>query len=278
MKSGEVLVNDEQVKSGFVLSPGDAISVSLPEPPEVPDYSDTEIDVIFEDEHICVVDKPIGLVVHPGVQNQTGTLVQILESQGMELSALADEERPGLVHRLDKETSGLLVLAKSDLAYESLVEQFSSRSIEKFYVVLANGVLKDQFVRVEAPLGRDSKHRPKMKVKMNGGKEAITELALLKEVDEEKSLLIAKLITGRTHQIRVHLEAIGHSVAGDDVYGTSMEKRAWNGRMMLHAWRLNLKHPESDEWIEFRSALPSEFSALVEASELEIALLNFESR
>ena len=134
--------------------------------------SEIEIPIIYEDDHIVVVDKPIGLVVHPGVQNQTGTLVQAFLSRGMSLSTLADSERPGIVHRLDKETSGIMVLAKSDLAYNSLISQFSNRLIDKFYLALANGIIKDAFVRIEAPLGRHAKHRPKMKVKMNGGKEA----------------------------------------------------------------------------------------------------------
>jgi 23S rRNA pseudouridine1911/1915/1917 synthase len=232
---------------------------------------DIPLTVVYEDEDLLIVDKPAGLVVHPAPGHATGTLVHALLGRGTAYGGIAGVQRPGIVHRLDRDTSGLLMVAKDDVAQSSLMAQLKARRIKKTYLALVLGSVAASVGRVEAPIGRDPKHRTRMAVVPDGRPSATG--YRVRERFGSWTLLEVDLITGRTHQIRVHLAAIGHPVAGDAVYGTGTARRGPEGcdRLFLHAWRLELAAPRDGHLIRATAVLPAELEAVLEGLRAEAA-------
>lgn len=279
-----VTVDSVTAKAGHKVQPGETVSVTVP-PPEPTDISPEEIplDVVYEDNHILVINKPKGLTVHPAPGSRTGTLVNAIVAYSDDLSGIGGVERPGIVHRLDKDTSGLLVIAKTDLAHASLQAQIQARTAERRYLALVWGVTKFNEAVVDAPIGRHPTDRQKQAVIKDTtrytAREAVTHLKVLERF-EGFTLLEAKLDTGRTHQIRVHCSFIGHPVVGDPTYGGT--KRAISSsynkldqrdlaRLMndlqgqaLHAFSLSFDHPVTGERLSFEAPLPSDIDALLD--------------
>jgi 23S rRNA pseudouridine1911/1915/1917 synthase len=222
------------------------------------------VPVVYEDADLLIVDKPAGLVVHPAPGHPSGTLVNaLLGRHGPTFGGIAGVRRPGIVHRLDRDTSGLLVVARDDAAQASLMAQLKARRVKKTYLALAHGSVGPAVGRIEAPIGRDPGHRTRMAVTASG--RAATTGYRVRERFEGWTLLEVDLVTGRTHQIRVHLAAIGHPVAGDPVYGTATSRRgpAGLGRLFLHAWRLELTSPSSGRLIRAEAPLPDELEGVL---------------
>jgi len=267
--NGDVLVNDIQVKSSYRVRAGDRIELDLPEPAPVDMIAESiPLNILFEDDDIVVIDKPAGLVVHPGAGNPSGTLANALVYHFNQLSGTAGKIRPGVVHRLDKETSGLMVVAKNDLAHERLSDQFSERRVGKQYVALVYGRLSVARGEVQARIGRSSHNRTRMAVlRGSAGRPAHT-IFEVASAYQEFTLLEVELKTGRTHQIRVHMAHIGHPVVGDTTYGAGREKTIRDmairrevlgmGRHFLHSAELAFKHPGTGEPLRFTSELPVE--------------------
>ncbi|QRF23795.1 RluA family pseudouridine synthase [Alicyclobacillus sp. TC] len=249
-----------RVKASDPVETGHIYQIKLPEPEPVELQPDpVSIQIVYEDEHLVVVDKQRGLVVHPAAGHPRGTLVNGLLYLGVRLSALGGTARPGVVHRIDKDTSGLLVLAKSDLAYHKLSLQLQAHSMLRSYAAIAHGVLPHQEGTIDAPIGRDPKQRQRLAV-VAGGKPAITHF-FVKERFEQYTFLDCRLETGRTHQIRVHMAYIGHPLAGDPLYGPR-HTLPIDGQA-LHAKELGFIHPASGEHMRFESPLPSDMERLL---------------
>ncbi len=261
--NGHVAVNGASEKASYRTLASDVVHIVVPPSPGrdiVPE--DIPLSIVFEDDALLVVDKPPGMVVHPAPGNWTGTLVNALVGRGGELAAGGGEERPGLVHRLDKETSGLLVVAKTELAHRTLSAALASRAIRRVYAALCWGHLQDERIGVDAPLARDPRDRQRMAI-VKGGKAARTTFVRVARFDSV-DLVRAHLHTGRTHQIRVHLSSIGHPVVGDDTYGGGGGRRLAAlppRRHFLHAAWLRLPHPISGAMIELHSPLPEDLRA-----------------
>jgi 23S rRNA pseudouridine1911/1915/1917 synthase len=258
IREGHVTLNGGPAKPNARLKAGDA--VTLAEPAAVPiDTAPEEIalEVLFEDKDLIVVNKPAGLVVHPAAGNWGGTLVNALLHHCQSLSGIGGEQRPGIVHRLDKETSGCLVAAKNDLAHQGLTRQFAGREVTKIYLALATGHFERQSGEIDAPIGRHPVQRKKMTVvKPGSGRAARTSYRVLREIGAA-TLVECTLHTGRTHQIRVHLQHLRHPLLGDEVYG----RRAGFSRQMLHAWKLGFAHPRTAAAVQFTAPLPEDFLA-----------------
>ncbi len=255
------------IKANAVVGPADRLVLSVP--PVVPLELAGEaipLDVVYEDDDLLIVDKPAGLVVHPSPGHPAGTLVNALlgRAGGAEYGGIAGVSRPGIVHRLDRDTSGLLMVAKHDAAQAGLMAQLKARRVKKTYLALVLGSVTANAGRIEAPIGRDSRHRTRMAV-VPDGRPAITGYRV-RERFPGWTLLELDLVTGRTHQIRVHLEAIGHPVAGDAVYGTGTSRRGPDGlgRLFLHAWRLELASPSDGHLIRATAPLPDELEGVLE--------------
>jgi 23S rRNA pseudouridine1911/1915/1917 synthase len=271
---GDVLVNDLQVKSSYRIRAGDRIEIELPEPIPVDLIAEPiPLNIVFEDDDFVVIDKPAGLVVHPGAGNPSGTLANALVWHFNELSGTAGMIRPGIVHRLDKETSGLLVVAKNDLSHERLSDQFSERQVGKSYVALVYGKLSVSHGEVQARIGRSSRNRTRMAVlRGSAGRPAHTIFEVAARF-QEFTLLDVEIKTGRTHQIRVHMAHIGHPVVGDATYGAGREKTIRDigvrkellglGRHFLHSAELSFNHPRSGEPLHFKSDLPAQLRAFL---------------
>ncbi len=264
VEEGHVLVNTKGVKPSAKLRPGDAVSINLPEPPRdntlIPE--NIPLRILFRDEHLVVIDKPAGLVVYPAAGHRSGTLMNALRSLVGPLSAPGGPLRPGVVHRLDKDTSGVMVVALDDASYYSLVEQFRARTIQREYRALIFGCPSATEGEIAAQIGRSTADRKKMSIRSRHGKEARTTWKVLKKLNHA-AFVSAKLGTGRTHQIRVHFLSLSHPVLGDRTYGekTSIifnSKRIAFPRQMLHAATLGFTHPVSNEWISFESPLPAD--------------------
>lgn len=274
--NGDVLVGGKIAKSSHKLRAGDVLDVELT--PATPRHFPPEnipLDIIYEDDDVVVVNKPAGLVVHPGAGIPGGTLANALAFHfaGLaEISARRGTIRPGIVHRLDKNTSGLLVVAKTEEAHESLSEQFSSRAVFKSYVALVHGQMAQDEAQIAEPIGRDPKHRTRMAV-VRGGRPAQSRYRVRTSFDRF-SLLEVVIKTGRTHQIRVHLAFIKHPVIGDELYGSGRDKTVADpvirsrinklGRLFLHAEQLAFNHPRTGERLKFEAPIPADLAALLE--------------
>ncbi len=249
-----VTINDQSAKTSYKLTRGDKVIAVIP-PPKPIDLTPENIPlkVIYEDSDLIVIDKPAGLVVHPAAGQRTGTLVNALLARCPDLGGIDGSLRPGIVHRLDKNTSGAMVVAKNDKAQASLSNQIKKRVVKKGYIALVDGHLSPERGAIEAPIGRDPRDRKRMAV-VEGGKEARTQYNVTKYFNGH-TLLEAILETGRTHQIRVHFSAIGFPVFGDSVYG---KKSPLLARQFLHAYRLGFTLPSTEDYVEFTSDLPPE--------------------
>ena len=262
ISDGRLTVDGQAVKANTILQAGTELQLDVPPPAPAEPIGQPEIPVhvIHEDDDLLIVDKPAGLVVHPAPGHADGTLVNALLGLGEALAptGIAGVQRPGIVHRLDRDTSGLLMVARSDAAQASLQAQLKARRIKKTYLALVQGSVSAAAGRIEAPIGRDPGRRTRMAVVPNG-KPATTGYRV-RERFNGWTLLELDLVTGRTHQIRVHLEAIGHPIAGDPMYGTGTSRRGPDGleRLFLHAWRLELTSPSTGRLIRAEAPLPPE--------------------
>lgn len=275
IEEGRVFVNGVLVKMGFKLKAGDRISLYHKEAaPSTIQPEAIALNIIYEDPAILVVDKPAGMVVHPAFGHHSGTLVNAILAHCDDLSGIGGVQRPGIVHRLDKDTSGLLVVAKTDQAHQSLVAQFKGREVEKVYLALVHGRVKDSEGLIDLPIGRDQAHRKKMSTRGSRGKDARTTWRVLENY-RQTTLLEVRIETGRTHQIRVHLSTSGHPVVGDSLYGGIRNsgniddkiRALLRGmrRQALHAASLSFLHPLSGERIVFSSPLPPDMAGLCDA-------------
>jgi 23S rRNA pseudouridine1911/1915/1917 synthase len=259
-------------KASYRVRGGDQVVVTVP-PPEVAALAPEPIplDVLYEDDDLVVINKPPGLVVHPGAGRPGGTLVNALLSRYPGLIAVGGVERPGLVHRLDKETSGCLVVAKGDAAHRHLSRQFEARQVHKTYLALVHGSVKPAQGRIALPIGRHVRERKRMAVRTRKGRETETVFRVLRST-AHCSLVEVKPTTGRTHQIRVHLAAIGYPVVGDTLYGGRRERRSrWKvPRHLLHAWRLAFVHPRTGTVMECTAPVPADFVRSLEQAGIRL--------
>jgi 23S rRNA pseudouridine1911/1915/1917 synthase len=275
IEAGDVLVNSKLVKASHKVSAHDEIDVELAPPPEsnfTPE--NIPLEIVYEDEHVIVINKPAGLVVHPAAGVHSGTLANALAYHFEQLSN-AGSVRPGIVHRLDKDTSGLLVAAKTETAHESLGDQFRAREVFKSYVALVYGVVKQETGRIEQPLARDPRNRTRMAV-VAGGRGALS-LYRIRRSYSAFTLLDVELKTGRTHQIRVHLAWLKHPVVADELYGGGRDNSVQDVRLrarirklqrqFLHAEQLGFQHPQTGEAMKFEAPLPAELTQFLEALE-----------
>lgn len=258
IEDGEILVNGQTKKISYKVHNGDEIEINIPEPKETNiKPQNIPVEVIYEDSDIIVVNKPKGMVVHPANGNPDGTLVNaILALCKDNLSGIGGEIRPGIVHRLDKDTSGLLIIAKNDLAHKNISEQIKNRQVKKIYIALVKGNVAEDEATIDMPIGRSTKDRKKMAVRKDG-KTAITHFKVLKRYNKY-TLLEIKIDTGRTHQIRVHMAEIGHPVVGDMVYSSGKNEFGIEGQM-LHAKSLDFKHPVTGKEMHLEADLPQYF-------------------
>ncbi|MCB2355348.1 RluA family pseudouridine synthase [Clostridium estertheticum] len=254
-------VNGKCRKSNFKLKLDDTIDLSIPDPVELNvKAEDIPLDVIYEDSDVIVINKPQDMVVHPAPGNYSGTLVNALLNHCTDLSGINGVLRPGIVHRIDKDTSGALVVAKNDNAHNSLAAQLKDHSMTRSYLALVEGVIKDDEGMVDAPIGRHSKDRIKMAI-VESGKKAVTHYKVIERF-EGYTLVECNLETGRTHQIRVHMAKIGHPLVGDLIYGFKKQKFNLKGQV-LHAKRLGFIHPTTNKYMEFDSPIPTYFEKLI---------------
>jgi 23S rRNA pseudouridine1911/1915/1917 synthase len=268
ISDGRLTVSDEPLRANSIVSAGTELRLDVPEPvalelqpaPEIP------LTIVYEDDDLLILDKPAGLVVHPAPGHADGTLVNALlaHGDGSTWGGIAGVQRPGIVHRLDRDTSGLLMVARHDVAQAGIMAQLKARRVKKTYQALVQGSVSAAVGRIEAPIGRDPKHRTKMAV-VPDGRPSVTGYRV-RERFAAWTLLELDLVTGRTHQIRVHLEAIGHPVAGDPVYGTGTSRRGPAGleRLFLHAWRLELTSPSDGHLIRATAELPPELESVLD--------------
>ncbi len=262
IKEELVKVNNKVVKAKYAVCEGDHIQVYLPEPKKLEiEAENIPIDIVYEDEDVAVVNKPQGMVVHPAPGNYSGTLVNALLYHLNSLSSINGIIRPGIVHRIDKDTSGLLMIAKNNLAHEELSKQLKAHTINRVYNALIDGNIKEEKGTIDAPIGRHPADRKKMTVTNLNSKEAVTHFRILERFGQY-TLIEAKLETGRTHQIRVHMSFINHPVTGDPVYGGKNQRFKTNGQL-LHAKTIGFIHPRTKEYLEFDSALPEHFDRII---------------
>lgn len=262
IKSGNATVNRKIKKNNYKLKEMDIVELSIPEPIELNIKPENiTLDIIYEDSDVIVVNKPQGMVVHPAPGVYSGTLVNALLYHCKDLSGINGITRPGIVHRIDKDTSGVLVVAKNDNSHNCLAEQLKEHSMNREYIALTEGVLKEDEGKVDAPIGRHATERIKMAV-IQGGKEAVTHFNVENRY-KNNTLIRCKLETGRTHQIRVHMAYIGHPLVGDPVYGYKKQKYKLAGQM-LHAHKLGFIHPTTGKYVEFSTPLPDYFQNLIE--------------
>lgn len=262
IEQGQVLVNEKTVAKNYKIKTNDFISVHIPEPVSlelVPE--NIPLDIVYEDADLLVVNKPKGMVVHPAPGNYTGTLVHALMYHcGDQLSGINGVIRPGIVHRIDKNTSGLLIVAKNDTAHIGLSAQIQAHTFTREYQAIATGHFKEMSGTISAPIGRHPTDRKKMCVTQKNSKEAVTHYTVIEEYSGYTYLKL-RLETGRTHQIRVHLSYIGHPILGDDVYGKSYKE--FDGQC-LHAGKIGFVHPVTDKYMEFTAPLPVYFESVLE--------------
>ncbi len=259
-----VQVNGKKEKAGYKLRSGDSVTVCIPDPVQLEvKAEEIKLDVLYEDDDIIVINKPRGMVVHPAAGNYSGTLVNaLLEHCRGSLSDINGVIRPGIVHRIDKDTSGVLVVAKNNSAHGQLSDRLKEHDIQRVYLAVAEGIIREDSGKVDAPIGRHPVERKKMAVDVKKGRRAVTHFKVLERF-KSATLLEMRLETGRTHQIRVHMAYIGHPLIGDPVYGRKKQKYGFEGQA-LHARLLGFIHPGTGEYVQFEAEPPAEFAALVE--------------
>ncbi len=268
VKQGLVTVNAHTGKPGCRIKEGDRIELNIPDEPEsvlIPE--NTPLNVIWEDNHIIVVNKAPGMVIYPAAGHKSGTLMNALIARCGRLASTGAPLRPGVVHRLDKDTSGLIVVAKDDAAYMNLNRQFRAREVEKHYMALIYGTLKKEIGEISAAIGRSASDRKRMSTKTRDGKEAITRFEVIKRL-KPATLTRVRIITGRTHQIRVHFTSIGHPVLGDRTYGRKTtlktgQKTISFSRQMLHACHLKFNHPVTGEILDLAAPMPEDMEKAI---------------
>ena len=262
IESGNILVNGNTVKTSYLVHDGDLITIEdvTDEVNIVPE--DIPLDIVYEDDYLLVVNKPSGMVVHPAVGNYSGTLVNALMYHCNKLSSVNGSVRPGIVHRIDADTSGLLLVAKNDNVHNDLAKQISDKSVVRKYVSLVHGVINEDTATIDAPIGRDSKDRKKMCVTADNSKDAVTHIRVLERY-KDATLIECVLETGRTHQIRVHMNYINHPVVNDPVYGyKKLDDRDFG--QMLHAKEIGFVHPVTHEFMDFKVEPPKRFMEILE--------------
>jgi 23S rRNA pseudouridine1911/1915/1917 synthase len=263
LEDGQALLNGRTAKAGIKLRAGDVAELSMPEAVELSlEPENIPLDIVYEDEDLAVINKPCGMVVHPAAGNPTGTLVNALLYHMDHLSGINGVIRPGIVHRLDKETSGLLVVAKNDRAHRFLAEQLKDHTLGRTYLAVVYGNFREDEGTVNEPIGRHPIHRKKMAV-VEGGKEAVTHYRVLERY-QTAALIECRLETGRTHQIRVHMARLGHPVVGDELYGPAKGSLGIAAGQALHAWQIRFVHPRTGETMELEATPPETFWQLVE--------------
>lgn len=259
---GEITVNGNKVKAGRTLKIGEEIFVNIPDPVKLDlEAENIPLDIIYQDKDIAIINKPQGMTVHAGNGTHGSTLVNALLYHLDSLSGINGVIRPGIVHRIDKDTSGLLVVAKNDAAHLSLSEQIKNKTCHRIYLALLEGTVKQNDGIIDTFIGRSDKNRTMMAVK-DSGRRAVTHFKVLKRY-KEFTFAEFRLETGRTHQIRVHCKYIGHPIVGDPVYGYEKQKFKLNGQL-LHAWKLELTHPSTGERMSFEAPLPDYFQAVLQ--------------
>ncbi|MDD3297585.1 MAG: RluA family pseudouridine synthase [Firmicutes bacterium] len=258
-----VSVNDRPAKSNYKVKKGDRIQAVIPKPQRITvEAAYIPLDVVYEDGSLIVINKPAGMVVHPAPGNRTGTLVNALLHHCDSLSEVNDEVRPGIVHRIDKDTTGLLVAAKNEKVHKHLVRQLKDHSITRKYIALVKGEIDEDGGSIEAPIGRHPTDRKRMAVVAENSRHAATHFKVINRF-RGYTLMEARLETGRTHQIRVHMHYIGHPVVGDLKYGRPGNLEVES--LMLHAAVLGFIHPEKDKYVEFRAPLPGHFQKVIDS-------------
>lgn len=265
IEKGNITVNGKTLKSSYKVKANDIINIKEAKVNETkPIAEKIKLDIIYEDDDILIINKRKGVVVHPGNGNYTGTIVNaLLFFYKDSLSQINGATRPGIVHRIDKNTSGLLVVAKNDYAHKKLSRDFKEHNITRRYIALVNGIIDKDNLKVNLPLGRDNKDRKKTSVTTQNSKEAITNIKVIERFfNSNYTLIEATLVTGRTHQIRVHMAYLKHSIVGDDVYGKAKNEFNILGQM-LHAKVLGINHPKTCKYMEFESKLPNDFEKVL---------------
>jgi len=265
-----ITVNGRHVKSNYRLKTNDEVVINVPEPEKLEVKPEKiNIEILYEDEDILVVNKPKGMVVHPAFGNYSGTLVNaVMEYCGDRLSDINGVIRPGIVHRIDKDTSGVLVIAKNNAAHEFLSAKLKKHDINRIYVAVVEGVIKEDRGKIDAPIGRHPVERKKMAVNTKNGRRAVTHFRVLERF-KNHTYVELKLETGRTHQIRVHMSFIGHPVVGDMVYGRKKQRFNIEGQA-LHARLLGFEHPATGKYVEFEAEPPEYFKELLEELRREL--------
>lgn len=265
----KIKVNKKIEKASYKVAVNDIIEIEKDEPKEISLKAENiPIDIIYEDDDIVIVNKAKGMVVHPGNGNPDGTLVNAIMARCKDsLSGIGGEKRPGIVHRLDKDTSGLLIIAKNDKAHIQMSEQIKNRKVKKIYIALVRGIINENEATINMPIARSKKDRKKMAVDKDG-KEAVTHFKVLKRYDKY-TLLEIKIDTGRTHQIRVHMSEIGHPVIGDEVYSNGKNEFGVKGQM-LHARSLDFEHPITGEKMHLEAEIPEYFKKVIDICEKRI--------
>lgn len=262
IKDGNVQVNGKAVKGNYKVHEGDEISLKVPPPVELDLQAEPmDLHIVYEDQDVVVVNKPRGMVVHPAPGNYSGTLVNGLLYHCKDLSGINGVLRPGIVHRIDKDTSGLLMVAKNDKAHESLAAQLKDHTVTRRYVAIVHGKIPHERGTIDAPIGRDPKNRQQMAVVFENSKNAITHFAVLERY-QDYTLVDCKLETGRTHQIRVHMKYINHPLVGDAKYGPTTNEFGLDGQA-LHARDLGFIHPTTGEYLEFTAPLPDDMEKIL---------------
>ena len=260
-----VTVNGKQIKSNYKLNTGDIILLQVPEPEKLNVKAEKiDLNILFEDKDIIIINKPKNMVVHPAAGNYSGTLVNaLMEYCGESLSDINGVIRPGIVHRIDKDTSGVLVIAKNNHAHEKLSALLKEHDIKRVYIALVEGIIREDTGKIDAPIGRHPVDRKKMAVNLKKGRRAVTHFKVLERF-KGATYVEMQLETGRTHQLRVHMAYIDHPIIGDEVYGRKKQKYNTGGGQALHAKILGFIHPSKNEYIEFEAEMPEYFCKILE--------------
>jgi 23S rRNA pseudouridine1911/1915/1917 synthase len=261
IRAGLVRLNGATTRPHQLVRTGDEIELTNPPPEKIEAGPEAiPLEILFEDADLIVINKPAGMTVHPGAGHREHTLVNALLHHCPRLSGIGGKERPGIVHRLDKETTGCLVAAKNDVTHRELSKQFAGRTVEKIYLALVAGKLREQIGVIEEKIGRHPVNRKRMSVASPRGRTARTEYRVLRS-NQQATFMECRLHSGRTHQIRVHLHHLGHPVLGDKIYAPRFAKNS--PRQMLHAWKLGFRHPRTGEWKNFEAPLPHDFKQAI---------------